>query len=131
MRTRPKPVSPSSESQSPTRRAVLAAGVVTIGWAWTGGAARSLGPVDVSGDRVRSGGRVTLLCGDASAFAVTLPDHRPFQLAAAAGHLTFRSPFIDGPQRWVPMRCTPLRDGRPVGPTVTVAVLAGSPTFGV
>lgn len=98
----------------------LAAAVVV--WPGRGrAAARS------SATRVRPGALVTLKCPGADGYLVRADGCAPTRVSAEG---RCRAPRIRTTREWTVMRCTPLRDGRPVGDPVCVHVLTVAPGFG-
>lgn len=72
-------------------------------------------------ERVRCGTPVTLRHVDATAFELSSPGRPTVRVPARRGRLTFRAPIAARPG-FVPVTCTPLADGAPVGPAVEVPV---------
>ena len=99
---------------------------------WVGAAHAATGEAHVrtSAKRVRPGAVIVLECADADGFELALDETAPKVFPAPSGVFRFRAPgaFSEGP--WAQIRCTPLRAGRPAGPSTTVAVYVAFPGYG-
>jgi len=115
------------------RRQVMGALAASATLQWAGAArADTTGVAEVraSAERVRPGAVIALECPDADGFELVLDGSAPKVYPASGGAFRFRAPgvFSEGP--WSQIRCTPLRAGRPIGPSTTVAVYVAFPGYG-
>lgn len=100
------------------REALAVLAVATVQWPLRSSAGQT---APTAPERVRCGTPISLVHPEADAFELASPGRPTVEVPTRRGRLSFRAPIAARPG-FVPVTCTPLADGRPIGPPVAVPV---------